>query len=72
MTVVLSLSGSNSLLHPEDEGTPHSFDTSGTTNPLTWHHMPKNVESPLLSININCGLTLKKEYIKLKGVPILN
>jgi hypothetical protein len=72
MIVVLSLSGSNSPLHPEDEGTPHSFDTSGTTRPTTWHHMPKIVESPLLSININCGLTFKKQYIKLKDVPILN
>jgi hypothetical protein len=60
MIVMLSLSGSNSPLHPEDEGTPHSFDTSGTTRPMTWHYMPKNVELPLLLININCGLTLKK------------
>jgi len=60
MIVVPSLSGSNSPLHPEDEGTPNSFDTSGTKCPLTRHHIPENVESPLLSININCGLTFKK------------
>jgi len=58
--VVPSLSGSNSPLHPEDEGAPNSFDTSGTTCPVTWHHIPENVESPLLLININCGLTFKK------------
>lgn len=59
MIVVPSLSGSNSPLHPKDEGTPHSFDTSGTTRPMTRHHIPENVESPLLSFNINFGLTFK-------------
>jgi hypothetical protein len=50
--VVPSTLGSNSPLHAVDEGTPHS-DISETTCPMARHHIPENVELPLLLININ-------------------
>jgi hypothetical protein len=52
MIVMCSSSGLNSPLHPADEGTIHSFDTSGTRRRMTQHHTSQDVESPLL-ININ-------------------